>query len=222
MIGIPVTVARVLASLRCNFADRHGRETIATEYPMTSSNTYDPTGAGSSDDLRGLEILLVEDSGIVGEAIKDLLELLGADVVGPAATTAEAERLLSEHAPDVALVDFHLRGGELSYGLIARLHEQGVSVIMISGSSESASLSAGGGRDHPGETLQRSTASRELAPAAYTERASVRGFSAQADPTLGPCRPTLMAESLHAISNPRHALKEARPMATWLDVENSI
>ena len=61
-------------------------------------------------------------------------------MVGPAATTAEAERLLSEQAPDVALVDFHLRGGELSYGLIARLHEQGVSVIMISGSSETASL----------------------------------------------------------------------------------
>jgi hypothetical protein len=83
--------------LWCNFADT--RETIATECPMTSSNTYDP-GAGSSDDLRGLKILLVEDSVIVGEAIKDLLELLGADVVGPAATTAEAERLLlSEHAP---------------------------------------------------------------------------------------------------------------------------
>jgi DNA-binding response OmpR family regulator len=114
-------------------------KTIATEYPMTLSNTHDPTRAGSSDDLRGLEILLVEDSGIVGEAIKDLLELLGANVVGPAASTAEAERLLSEHAPDVALVDFHLRGGEMSYGLIARLNEQGVPVIMISGSSESPS-----------------------------------------------------------------------------------
>jgi DNA-binding response OmpR family regulator len=51
----------------------------------------------------------------------------------------EAERLLSEHAPDVALVDFHLRGGELSYSLIARLHEQGVPVILVSGSSESLS-----------------------------------------------------------------------------------
>jgi DNA-binding response OmpR family regulator len=105
---------------------------------MTLSNTHDPTGAGLSDDLRGLEILLVEDSGIVGEAIKDLLELLGADVVGPAATTADAERLLSEHAPDAALVDFHLRGGEVSSGLIARLHEE--PVIVISGSSESPSL----------------------------------------------------------------------------------
>jgi hypothetical protein len=50
---------------------------------MTSSNTHDPTGAGSPDDLRGLEILLVEDPRVVGEAMKDLLELLGADVVGP-------------------------------------------------------------------------------------------------------------------------------------------
>jgi DNA-binding response OmpR family regulator len=106
---------------------------------MTSSNTHDPDGPGSSDDLMGLEILLVEDSWVVGKAMKDLLELLGADVVGPAATTAEAERLLSEHAPDVALVDVHLRGGELSYGLIARLHEQGVPVIMVSGSSKSPS-----------------------------------------------------------------------------------
>ena len=140
---------------------------------MTLSNTHDPTGAGSSDDLRGLEILLVEDSGIVGEAIKDLLELLGADVVGPAATTADAERLLSEHAPDAALVDFHLRGGEVSSGLIARLHEEGVPVIVISGSSESPSLLPAEAADHPGETLQRSTTSRELAPAARTEGAPV-------------------------------------------------
>ena len=76
---------------------------------MTLSNTHDSTGAGLSNDLRGLEILLVEDSWVVGEAMKGLLELLGANVVGPAATTAEAERL-PEHAPDVALVDFHLRG----------------------------------------------------------------------------------------------------------------
>jgi DNA-binding response OmpR family regulator len=112
----------------------------ADTIPMTSANNRDSAGTGSSDDLRGLEILLVEDSWSVGEAMKDMLELLGADVIGPAATTAEAERLLSEHAPDVALVDFHLRGGELSYGLIARLHEQGVPVILVSGSSESLSL----------------------------------------------------------------------------------
>jgi CheY-like chemotaxis protein len=55
-------------------------------------------------------------------------------LIAKAVLESEAERLLSEHAPDVALVDFHLRGGELSDGLIARLREQGVPVIMISGS----------------------------------------------------------------------------------------
>ena len=93
---------------------------------MTLSNAHDPPETGSSDDLKGLDILLVEDSLAVSEAVKSLLKLLGADVAGPAANRAEAERLLSEHTPDVALVDFHLRGGELSYSLIARLHKQGV------------------------------------------------------------------------------------------------
>jgi len=101
--------------------------------PMTSSNAYHSPGAGSSDDLNGLDILFVEDSRSVGVAVKTLLEFSGAHVAGPAATAAEAERLLSKHSPDVALVDFHLRGGELAYGLIARLHDQDVPVIVVSG-----------------------------------------------------------------------------------------
>ena len=103
---------------------------------MSSPNDHQPPSAGSSDDLKGLDILLVEDSPDVGEALKKHLELLGANVAGPATTTTDAEGLLTEHLPDVALVDFHLRGGEQSYRLIARLHEQGVPVIMLSGSFE--------------------------------------------------------------------------------------
>ena len=99
-----------------------------------TSDGHDPNGTDLSDYLKGVDILLVEDSWCVGEAIKSMLKSLGADVVGPAATTAEAERLLTERAPDVALVDFHLRGGDLSSDLIARLHDQGVPVIVTSGS----------------------------------------------------------------------------------------
>jgi len=83
-----------------------------------------------------MAILLVEDSWHVGQAMKNLLRVMGADVAGPAATTAEAERLLCEHAPDVALVDISLRGGERAYGLIDRLHDRGVRVIVISGYAE--------------------------------------------------------------------------------------
>jgi DNA-binding NtrC family response regulator len=98
---------------------------------MTSSNAQSPRGA--SDDLAGLRILLVEDSWHVGKAMKTLLELLGAQVAGPAASGADAERLFSEQIPDVALVDFHLRDGELATGLIDRLHDRGVPVIVITG-----------------------------------------------------------------------------------------
>jgi CheY-like chemotaxis protein len=90
-----------------------------------------------SDDLRGLSILLVEDSSVVADALKRHLELFGATVVGPAATTAEAREAITAGRPDVAVVDFHLRG-ENSYTLIAQLRQEGIPVIMLSGSIESS------------------------------------------------------------------------------------
>jgi DNA-binding NtrC family response regulator len=84
-------------------------------------------------DLRGVRVLLVEDTWQVGAALKRLVEELGANVVGPAATVAEAERLIAEHSPDIALVDVKLRSDELSYGLIDDLHRRGISVIITSG-----------------------------------------------------------------------------------------
>ena len=58
---------------------------------MSSSNDCGPAKARESDDdLQGLEILLVEDSRSVADALKQHLELLGAQVTGPAATIAEA------------------------------------------------------------------------------------------------------------------------------------
>ena len=98
---------------------------------MDSSND-DPPGT-SAVDLNGMRILLVEDSWHLGVAMQRLLRVCGADVIGPAATTADAERLISDHAPDVALIDVNLRGGELAYGMIDRLHDQGVRVVVVSG-----------------------------------------------------------------------------------------
>jgi DNA-binding NtrC family response regulator len=99
---------------------------------MFSSNNPETPEAGPSH-LKGMRILLVEDSWQLGVALKNLLQMLGAEVTGPVATTAEAKRLISVHAPDVALVDVNLRGGEQAYGLIDQLHNQGVRVIVTSG-----------------------------------------------------------------------------------------
>jgi DNA-binding response OmpR family regulator len=82
-----------------------------------------------------MRILLVEDSWHLGMATKSLLQACGADVAGPFATVAEAERAVSERAPNAALVDFNLRGGERAISLIDRLHDQGVLIIVTSGYS---------------------------------------------------------------------------------------
>jgi DNA-binding NtrC family response regulator len=83
--------------------------------------------------LSGVYVLVVEDSWDVGTGLKMLLESWGADVAGPAATVADAVRLVSERTPDVALVDINLRDGEQSYCLINQLHDQGVRIVVISG-----------------------------------------------------------------------------------------
>ena len=102
---------------------------------MPPPNDDQPPGTRSSDDLGGLQILLVEDSPDIGELVKTLLELEGATVAGPATTVMEAKRLMAERRPHVALVDFHLRDDN-AHGLIALLRELRVPVVVISGSIE--------------------------------------------------------------------------------------
>jgi DNA-binding NtrC family response regulator len=99
---------------------------------MTLSSAQSPL-EDAAPDLNGVRILLVEDCWHVGSAVKSLLQACGAGVAGPAATTAAAERLVSEQTPDIALVDLSLRGGERADVLIDQLHDRGVPVIVITG-----------------------------------------------------------------------------------------
>jgi DNA-binding response OmpR family regulator len=82
--------------------------------------------------LEGVRVLVVEDTWHVAKALKSALEQVGMDVSGPAATTAEARRLMVEQMPLVAVVDVNLKG-EMAGGLIEELHDQGVSVVVVSG-----------------------------------------------------------------------------------------
>jgi len=103
-----------------------------TKKLLLTSDVHDPPEAGCPD-LDGVRILLVEDSLSLGEAMKSLLQACRADVIGPVASAAEADRLISENLPDAALVDINLRGGERADGLIDRLRDQGVRVVVTSG-----------------------------------------------------------------------------------------
>jgi DNA-binding NtrC family response regulator len=82
--------------------------------------------------LSGVSVLIVEDSWHVAKAMRSALEQLAMRVVGPAATTADARRLVAEHKPKLALVDLNLKN-ELACGLIEELHGQGILVIVVSG-----------------------------------------------------------------------------------------
>jgi len=84
-------------------------------------------------ELNGLCVLIVEDSWHVGVGLQNLLESWGAEVMGPTASPAEADQVTAERTPDVAIVDINLRRGEQSYGLIDRLHDRGIRVIVITG-----------------------------------------------------------------------------------------
>ena len=106
----------------------------ATEMAVmtASSSAHTPPPSGLSE-LKGVRILLVEDSWHVGNAIKRLLRALGADVAGPAAAIADAERLIAECKPDVAIVDINLRDGEQANPLLDRLQQEGIPIIVITG-----------------------------------------------------------------------------------------
>jgi DNA-binding NtrC family response regulator len=90
----------------------------------------------AAPELDGLRVLIVEDSWLVGTALKRLLEMAGADVTGPVATTADAAPSISERTIDVALVDISLRDGEQSYDLIDQLHDQGIRIVIVSGHAD--------------------------------------------------------------------------------------
>ena len=99
---------------------------------QTGSSAHHSNASGSPE-LKGARILLVEDSWQLGNAMKRMLRVLGADVAGPAPSTADAERLLAERTPDVAIVDINLRDGERANGLIDRLREQRIPVVVVTG-----------------------------------------------------------------------------------------
>jgi ActR/RegA family two-component response regulator len=99
-------------------------------------NICNTSPARSLSDLDGLRVLIVEDSWHVSSGLRRLLEGRGATVDGPVATTADAMRLVSESAPDAAIVDINLRDGELSYGLIDWLQDRGILFVVLTGYSD--------------------------------------------------------------------------------------
>ena len=80
----------------------------------------------------GLRVLVVEDAWHVARAMKSALEAAQIRVIGPAATVAEARRLVDLHRPELAIVDVKLKH-ETTCELIDHCHAQSIPVIVASG-----------------------------------------------------------------------------------------
>ena len=112
----------------------HSPEPGALSLCATNPSSGNAVDRVTPVELRGMRALLVEDSWHVAEAMRSLLENIGIEIVGPAGTLANAERLAESATYDLAVVDINLRG-EMAYGLIERLCDRGIPVVIISGNA---------------------------------------------------------------------------------------
>jgi hypothetical protein len=67
---------------------------------------------------------------VIGQTVQALLEKVGMVIDGPVATAIAAQRLA--RAPQVSVVEVKLKDG-MAYGLIDRLHDLGVRVVVFTG-----------------------------------------------------------------------------------------
>lgn len=78
------------------------------------------------------KILVVEDEALIAMELGERLNELGYDVLGPAMTLEEAEKVLAAARPNAALLDANLNG-KSSVDLGARLAADGVPVAFCTG-----------------------------------------------------------------------------------------
>ena len=83
--------------------------------------------------LRGRRILVVEDEYMMADDLQYDLEEVGAQVIGPVPSVADALRLLAaEEAIDGAILDVNLRG-EKAYPVADALRERGIPFVLATG-----------------------------------------------------------------------------------------
>jgi len=93
---------------------------------------HEGSGSRLRLNLNSLRILVVEDNLLTADAIQDLLEISGCEVVGPTSTVATALDLIARTALDGAVLDINLRG-ELSFPVAAALIEQDIPFLFLTG-----------------------------------------------------------------------------------------
>ena len=106
-----------------------------TLQPSAAPDEAETTAPGARP-LAGQRVLLVEDQYVIALDAEQILRDSGAGEVLIAATPAEAEQMLSETRPDVAVLDVNL-GRATSISVAVRLRTMGVAFIFATGYGDS-------------------------------------------------------------------------------------
>jgi DNA-binding NtrC family response regulator len=85
-------------------------------------------------DLAQRRILLIEDDPLLAMDVEACLTAAGYCVVGPAATTADAFRLIQHPRPDLVVLDLNL-GTEMAFAMPDFLAEREIPFIILTGHS---------------------------------------------------------------------------------------
>lgn len=93
---------------------------------------HEGSGSRLRLNLHSLRILVVEDNLLTADAIQDLLEISGCEIIGPVATVAAALDLIARTPLDGAVLDVNL-GGELSFPVAGALIEQDIPFLFLTG-----------------------------------------------------------------------------------------
>jgi CheY-like chemotaxis protein len=83
-----------------------------------------------------LRVLVVEDEALIAMMIEDQLIDLGFDVVGPAATAAQAIALCENEMIDGAILDINLGAGQRSDSVAELLTEKQIPFVFVTGYGE--------------------------------------------------------------------------------------
>src|SRR3954447_773302 len=80
----------------------------------------------------GRRVLVAEDEFVIAREVGEALRRAGFEVVGPAATAGEAERLAAEEPLDAAVLDLELRDG-MAVAAADALAGRGIPFVFLSG-----------------------------------------------------------------------------------------
>jgi CheY-like chemotaxis protein len=88
--------------------------------------------AEAQSDLRGLKVLIVEDSALVAMHLEDMLHEAGCEIVGTVGEIDEAMQIARHRDLDLALLDINLHG-EKVFGVADELRRRGIPFVFSTG-----------------------------------------------------------------------------------------